>query len=187
MNRREISTGIFALALILPTILLSAVSYANAQELPTRAVLQETQTSTQDPLPGHEMHQAVLALPPRGDGLIWLGDVTWVASKPVEVVVLHGYNSSAVSNQTAAQFGEPLKAPFGDGEVAITLVKPESGTPVPSGSMSFVGNALAFHTLGGEPFSVTYSLAALALPILAPTVAPTEQPEAAEEEGEGEG
>jgi hypothetical protein len=54
-----------------------------------------------------------------------------------------------------------LKAPFADGEVAITLVKPDSGTPVPSGSMSFAGNALAFHTLNGDPFTVTYTVAAM--------------------------
>jgi hypothetical protein len=93
----------------------------------------------QDPLPGHEAHQLVLALPPRDDGLIRLGDAAWVASKPVEVVVLHGYNSSAVSNQTSTQFGEPLKGPFGGGEVAISLIKPDSGTPIPSGSMPFAG------------------------------------------------
>jgi hypothetical protein len=166
MKRIEISTSLLAIALMVPIILLSAPSLASAQEeeeeLPNEVVIQETQTSTQDPLPGHESHQLVMALPPRGDGLIWVGDTSWVASKPVEVVVLHGYNSTAVSNQTATQFGEPLTAPFGGGEVAISLVKPESGTPVPSGSTPFAGNALAFHTLGGEPFSVTYTVAATA-------------------------
>jgi len=179
MKRIEISTSILAVALMVPVILLSAPSLASAQEeeLPNEVVIQETQTSTQDPLPGHEGHQLVMALPPRGDGLIWVGDTTWVASKPVEVVVLHGYNSSAVSNQTATQFGEPLTAPFGGGEVAISLVKPESGTSVPSGSMPFAGNALAFHTLGGEQFSVTYTVAATAEEL-------TEQPDT--EEGDEE-
>jgi hypothetical protein len=161
MNRRELITSILAIGVIVPTILsVSSLASAQEEELPTEVVLQGTQTSAQDPLPGHEGHQLVLALPPRGDGLVWVGDATWVASKPVEVVVLHGYNASAVSNQTSAQFGEPLKAPFGGGEVAITLVKPDSGTPVPSGGMPFAGNALAFHTLSGDPFTVTYTIAA---------------------------
>ena len=171
MNRRELITSIVVLAVMVPTILISTPSLASAQEeeeLPTEVVMQGTQTSMQDPLPGHEGHQLVLALPPRGDGLVWVGDATWVASKPVEVVVLQAYNSSAVSNQTAAQFGEPLKAPFGDGEVAITLVKPDSGTPVPSGSMPFAGNALAFHTLSGDPFTVTYTIPANAEEITEP-------------------
>jgi hypothetical protein len=154
------------MAVMVPAIFLSASSFASAQEeedvLPNDVVLQETKTST----PGmNEGHQIVLALPPRGDGKVWMGDVTWVASKPVEVAILHGYNSSVISNQTLAQFGEPLKQTFGDIEVAMTLVKPESGTSYPSGSIPFVGNALTFHTagaVGGEPFTVTYTLAASA-------------------------
>ncbi|MGH9985601.1 MAG: hypothetical protein ACRD8W_16785, partial [Nitrososphaeraceae archaeon] len=145
------------------TAMVSSISMsAIAQELPNDVTWQKTQTSAQDPLPGHESHQAVIALPPRTDNSVWVGDTTWTASKPVEVVVLHGYNTSAVSNQTGSQFGVPLTAPFGDGEVAITLVKTDSGSPVNSGSMDFAGNALAFHTLGGEPFTVTYTVDATA-------------------------
>ncbi len=153
------------------TAMISSISMgAIAQEeLPNDVTWQKTQTSAQDPLPGHESHQAVIALPPRTDNSVWVGDVTWTASKPVEVVVLHGYNGSAVANQTstaanqtASQFGEPLTAPFGGGEVAITLVKTDSGSPVNSGSMNFAGNALVFHTLGGEPFTVTYTVDATA-------------------------
>ncbi len=152
------------MAIMVPAFFLSTLSFAIAQvaNLPNHVVIQETKTST----PGmNEGHQMVLALPARGDGLVWSGDVTWVASKPVEIAVLHGYNSSAVSNQTSSQFGEPLNQKFGDVEVAMTLLKPESGTSYPSGSIPFVGNALAFHTagaVGGEPFTVTYTLTASA-------------------------
>jgi hypothetical protein len=72
---------------------------------------------------------------------VWVGDVPWTACKPLEGVVLRGYNGSAVSNQTVPQFGQPLTALFGEGEVAIIIVKPRSGTPVNSGSTSFAGNA----------------------------------------------
>jgi hypothetical protein len=149
---------------MIPTMFLSISSFANAQvgELQKDVVIQETKTST----PGmNDGHQIVMALPTSDDGLVWKGDVTWVASKPVEVAVLHGYNSSAISNETSTQFGEPLKQTFGDVEVAMTLVKPDSGTSYPSGSIPFVGNALVFHTagaVGGEPFTVTYTLAASA-------------------------
>jgi hypothetical protein len=71
-----------------------------------------------------------------------------------------------------------LTAPFGDGEVDIQLVKPDSGTPVPSGSMSFEGNVLAFHTLDGEPFSVTYTTVAEAAAL-------TEQPNS-DADGDGD-
>ena len=121
--------------------------------------IQKTGVSSTDPLPGHSAHQLVMALPPRTDGKVWVGTVTWTASKPVEVVVLQGYNSS-VTADTA--HGQPLTAPFGNGAVAISLVKTNSGTPIASGSLPFAGNALAFHTLSGAKFTVTYTVAATA-------------------------
>jgi hypothetical protein len=83
--------AILAMAVIVPSIFLSASSsFVSAQEeveeLPNDVVLQETKTSTQGM---NEGHQIVMALPPRGDGKVWIGDVTWIASKPVEVAVLH--------------------------------------------------------------------------------------------------
>jgi hypothetical protein len=121
--------------------------------------LQKTGISDTDPLPGHSGHQLVMALAPRSDGKVWVGTVTWTASKPVEVVVLHGYNSSVTAD---AAHGQPLTAPFGNGTVAISLIKTPSGTPVASGAMPFAGNALAFHTLSGEKFTVTYTVDATA-------------------------
>jgi len=122
--------------------------------------LQKTGVSDTDPLPGHSAHQLVMALAPRSDGKVWVGTVTWTASKPVEVVVLQNYNSSVTGADAA--HGQPLTAPFGNGAVAITLVKTTSGTPVASGSMPFAGNALAFHTLSGDKFTVTYTVDATA-------------------------
>ncbi|MFL6473313.1 MAG: hypothetical protein ACJ71H_21000, partial [Nitrososphaeraceae archaeon] len=121
--------------------------------------IQKTGVSSSDPLPGHSAHQLVMALPPRDDGKVWVGTVTWTASKPVEVVVLQGYNSSVTAD---AAHGQPLTAPFGKGAVAISLIKTPSGTPIASGSMPFAGNALAFHTLSGNKFTVTYTVAATA-------------------------
>jgi hypothetical protein len=121
--------------------------------------IQKTGVSSPDPLPGHSAHQLVMALAPRSDGKVWVGTVTWTASKPVEVVVLHGYNSSVTAD---AAHGQPLTAPFGNGAVAISLIKTPSGTPVASGAMPFAGNALAFHTLSGDKFTVTYTVDATA-------------------------
>ncbi|HJT47953.1 MAG TPA: hypothetical protein VJ729_07195 [Nitrososphaeraceae archaeon] len=132
---------------------------ANAQQDQSSdtVTIQKTGVSSTDPLPGHSAHQLVMALPPRSDGKVWVGTVTWTASKPVEVVVLHGYNSSITAD---AAHGQPLTAPFGNGQVAISLVKTSSGTPIASGSMLFAGNALAFHTLSGDKFTVTYTVSA---------------------------
>ena len=122
--------------------------------------IQKTGVSSPDPLPGHSAHQLVMALPPRSDGKVWVGTVTWTASKPVEVVVLQNYNSSVTGADAA--HGQPLTAPFGNGAVAISLIKTPSGTPVASGTMPFAGNALAFHTLSGDKFTVTYTVDATA-------------------------
>ena len=141
----------------------SGGSSGEEQQQSDTVTIQKTAESTVDPLPGHSAHQLVMALPPRDDGKVWVGTVTWSASKPVEVVVLHGYNSTLKPD---ASHGSPLTAPIGPGkEVAISLVKTASGTPVASGSMRFVGNAVAFHTLSGDKFTVTYSLDAIAKPL----------------------
>ena len=132
---------------------------ASAANMSGPITIQKTGVSDTDPLPGHSAHQLVMAIPPRSDGKVWVGTVTWTASKPVEVVVLHGYNSNVTAD---AAHGQPLTAPFGKGSVAISLVKTPSGTPVASGSMPFVGNAIAFHTLNGDKFVVTYSADATA-------------------------
>ena len=86
--------------------------------------IQKTAESTVDPAPGHSGHQVVMALPPRDDGKVWVGTVTWTASKPVEVVILQGYNSTVKPD---AAHGSVLTAPLGPGkEVAISLVKTSS-------------------------------------------------------------
>lgn len=135
-----------------------AQNSGNEQSIPF--VVQNTSRSMVDPLPGHQGHQIVIAAPPRSDGKIYSGIATFTASIPVEVVVLHNYTptnstSSSTNNQ---QYGEPLNAPFGNGKVAISLMKQFTDSPISSGSFVFAGNALAFHNLEGKPFTVTYTI-----------------------------
>jgi hypothetical protein len=127
-----------------------------------------------DPLPGHQGHQAAIILPPRTDGKLWVGTVTWTSSKPVELVVLHGY-----TNVTAdSAHGVPLIANPPTGAVAITLITPSqfapASDPIPSGTTPFVGSAVAFHTLSGAKFTVTYSVDATAN---SPTISPSTTPQ----------
>ncbi len=95
-----------------------------------------------------------MALLPRTDGKVWVGVVTWSSSKSVEVLVFQRYNSSVTAN---AAHGQPLTAPVDNGQMAISLIKTSSGTPIASGSYPFSGNGLAFHTLGRDKFTVTYT------------------------------
>jgi hypothetical protein len=115
----------------------------------TNFTAQKTATSTVDALPGHEGHQAVIALPQRTDGKIWDGTVSWSSSKPVEVRLLQDYDTS-------------IKPDAAHGESAIALILQSNGAgTVPSynaGSMDFAASQVAFHTLGGVPFTVTYTI-----------------------------
>ena len=89
-------------------------AFAQQQDQAISFTVQNTSMSAQDPLPGHEAHQAVIAAPPREDGRIYSGVATFTASQPVEVVVLHGYTPSQASDQAR---GEPLTAPFANGKL----------------------------------------------------------------------
>jgi hypothetical protein len=135
---------------------------SNPLQSSSHVTIQNTTTSSQDPLPGHQAHQLAMVLPPRSDGKLWVGTVTWTSSKPVELVVLHGYNNVSAD----AAHGVPLIATPPTGALAITLIGPKqfmpSGDPVPSGTAPFVGSAVAFHTLSGAKFTVTYSVDATA-------------------------
>ena len=141
-NSVTLVASIAAIFVVLTTASSIGVTIVNAQKTsppPDHYIVQKTAESGVDPLPGHQGHHR--------------NYISWTASYPVEMVILHKY-ASASGNAT---FGKPLTAPFGKGEVAISLVKNPSGTPIPSGSLDFVGNAVAFHTLDGHKFTVTYT------------------------------
>jgi hypothetical protein len=138
----------------------------------TTVTFEGTAMSTVDSLPGHQGHQAVIVLPSRADGKIWVGTISWTASKPVELRLLYDYDSGL---KTDAIHGKPITAPQAYtteaphvpvGEVAISLIKQSNGpAAVPSfnsGSMSFVAKAVAFHTINGTRFTVTYAVDAAA-------------------------
>ena len=164
-------------SLLLATWIFPVITSVNAQQISTNATtaapatptpmgttftVQKTATSVQDSLPGHETHQAAVVLPKRDDGKIWVGTITWSASKPVEFRILQDYNSSIAVDEA---HGKPVTAPFGGGEAAISLILPQQAATIPSfnaGSMNFAGSQAAFHTLGGGKFTVTYTIDAMA-------------------------
>ncbi len=136
-------------------------SSANAQNDPVTSASdihfqQGTIASVSDPLPGHSMHQLAMILPPRTYGQVYSGVLTFVATKKVEVVALH-----EMTNKTdiPSKYGKPHNAlvpPDDKTRVAISLIIPDYGTThAMSFSIPFAGNALALHTLSGEPFATT--------------------------------
>jgi hypothetical protein len=112
-------------------------------------------------------HQIVFALPLRNDSKVWTGTVTFTASKPIEIEILHFYKPQSTID---VGHGEPYHATlpnkmtvaistmtmFTDTPVKVT------DTPISTGSLQFTGSALVFHKTSGEPFTVTYTVDAVA-------------------------
>jgi hypothetical protein len=127
---------------------------------------QGTVSSFKDPLKGHESHQVAVILPPREDQAVYSGVISFIASKPVEVVTLHDYT---LGNTTIPdKFGVVMKAPTPwrqGGEVATAMMALDypKNTPTFSANVPFVGNALGLHTTNGDQFVATYTVVAQVL------------------------
>ena len=116
-------------------------------------------------------HQMVVALPLRDDGKIWTGTVTFTASKPIEIEVEHKYNPKVIPD---ARHGAPYNGIWIDNTTRIALSTMTTfsntpviitNTPISTGSLVFAGSALVFHKTDGIPFTVTYTIDAVAKPL----------------------
>jgi hypothetical protein len=126
-------------------------------------------TSTPDPLPGHEAHQSITILRLKEGNPTYQGTLTFTASKPVEVQILHRNMTQSTGNAAAVptippEFGTMsiLPLPGGNGQVVSSLVLPqypEEATSF-SASLPFAGNGLALHDLEGDEFVATYTVVA---------------------------
>jgi hypothetical protein len=113
-------------------------------------------------------HQIVIALPLRDDRKVWSGKVTFTASKPIEIEVIHKYNPKIAPD---AIHGTPYNGKWVDNttSIALSTMTQFSNTPVTvtnspisTGSLVFAGSALLFHKTDGIPFTVTYTIDAVA-------------------------
>jgi hypothetical protein len=163
--------AMMAAALLIPHLQQqNAEAQQQSSEWPLVVRVQKTIMSTAAPVKAPDQplpHQTVFALPIRDDGKVWSGKVTFVASKPIEIEVIHRHNPS-----------EPIDAQHGSTPVAvingttITYSHMESNVvetdyvsgdvPISSGTLDFIGDSLVFHKRSGEPFTVTYTLEAYA-------------------------
>ena len=145
---------------------------ASATTQDTQQIIQQgIVTSTPDPLPGHEAHQSITILRLKEGNPTYEGTLSFTASKPVEVQILHRNMTASSGNAPAAgvpiispEFGTMsiLPLPGGNGQVVSSLVLPqypEDATSF-SASLPFAGNGLALHNIDGEQFVATYTLVA---------------------------
>jgi len=124
-----LSTGLLLLSM---TIIYNNYYEATAQELPDVVTIQNTSMSF--PAPNSVVnksmpHQIVVALPLRHDGKIWIGTVTFTASKPIEVEVEHKYNPKVIPD---ARHGAPYNGKWIDNttRIALSPMTIFSNTPV---------------------------------------------------------
>jgi|SRR5919112_1735639 hypothetical protein len=125
-------------------------------------VRQGTVASFSSQIAGPEGNIAFI-LPPRSDGGVYSGILTYTASKPVGVAVLHNYdpqNSTAIPEEYGTEFTSPI--PGGAGNIAISLFQPPYENAVNAASVPFTGNALALHTTEEGPFTATFTVNAFA-------------------------
>lgn len=106
----------------------------------------QTITSSQDPGQGHENHQLALILSPN-KGTLYTGSLTYAASEPVQLVVLHEIAKTQA-------IGQPTWTVDGETVYGLSLISPNTS----AGSFDFTGAALALHTASTEPFSATVSV-----------------------------
>jgi hypothetical protein len=139
-----------------------------AQEEPAigdKIIQQGTVTSDVDPLKGHEGHQAAVILPPRNDSALYVGTLTFTASKPVQVAVINKYDiDNALSSQAAERFGNLMtaQAPWNTSTTVTPLMMNMDylDSPTLSKMIPIVGNLVALHTMDGEPFIANYAVVA---------------------------
>ncbi len=103
-----------------------------------------------DPGLGHEGHSLAMILPPR-DIQYQGGTVAYSASENIQLVALHGPLGPGDDQ------GQDTWSPDGDTKYALTLVDlGKDGV-----WDTFSGNALAFHTMNPDGFTVTYAVGGL--------------------------
>jgi hypothetical protein len=132
-------------------------------------IVQNTSMSVPAPVrhPGQPPHEVVFALPLRDDGKIWSGRVSFTASKPIEAEILHMYKPQQPIDEKHGELYHAILP--GNRSIAISHLRDIidvpieiNGTGISSGSFEFEGSALVFHKTSGEPFTVTYTVDAVA-------------------------
>ena len=124
-------------------------------------VLQGTVSSFGDP--ADPTFNSVDILPPRMDGVIYDGTITFSASKRVLIGIYQNYGVTN-SSQIDPSFGEPFNFPIDEenNKIAISVIEPDYGSfAAPSTTLRFVGSGLTSVTLDGEPYVITYTLSAI--------------------------
>jgi hypothetical protein len=176
------STRIMTIILLAIGIAFSIASAVSELGLKTQAIAQqqqneeiirtqETAMSRAAPVAhtGNLPHAVVFALPIRDDGKIYTGQVTFTASKPIEVEIIHTYGPDQLPDEahgqppTAVINGTTITYSHLTGIIDNNIITGD--VPTSSGTFEFTGSGLVFHKRSSEPFTVTYTIDAAVLPL----------------------
>jgi type II secretory pathway pseudopilin PulG len=173
-KRPTMIIALLAVALAATVIAAIASNSATAQQQNNQLIyrIQETKMSSAAPVAhtGNLPHAVVFALPLRDDGKIYTGRVTFTASKPIEVEVLHVYDPAL---EPDAEHGAPPTAVLNGTTITYshmesTIVESNyvlGDVPTASCTFEFAGSGLVFHKRSSEPFTVTYTIDAAVRPL----------------------
>ncbi|MDE1769345.1 MAG: hypothetical protein KGI28_02160 [Thaumarchaeota archaeon] len=144
MNRLLLLVIIVAGGMIISIPLLSD-QLANAGST-KKIQFTQTITSTQDPGLDHSNEQMAIVLPPNS-GSIYHGSITYSASQPVQIVILHQIDKGDSK-------GQPIWTVDGNTFYALTTIDSNSN----SGSLDFTGSAIGLHSTNSSQFTATVSV-----------------------------
>jgi hypothetical protein len=160
-NRNPIViSGVLSIA-ILTVLSSSQLSMGLPLILDDHITIRKTATSVPGvPSPGHEDHQIVMALPPIDKGKLWVGEVSWISSEPIEVGFLIGHNKSAEDLEHSHP--ETLQVNKSS-DIVFASTNLTGSTPQQTfGNMDFVVDQLVFHSIHNTKFTVTFAIDAVA-------------------------
>lgn len=144
MNKLLLITIVIITSLIISIPLLN-VQLANAGST-KKIQFTQTITSTQDPGLNHSNEQMAIVLPPNS-GSIYHGSITYSASQPVQIVILHQIDKGDSK-------GQPIWTVDGNTFYAQTTIDSNSN----GGSLDFTGSAIGLHSINSSQFTATVSV-----------------------------
>ena len=145
MNKYFLLIAIFAVSAVVLSIPLLSNQYVNAGTI-KKIQFTQTLTSSQDLGQGHDSEQMAIILSPN-NGTLYSGSLTYTASEPVQIIILHQIDKSDAK-------GQPTWTVDGNTIFAETIVDPGTN----AGSYDFTGAAVGLHSTNSAAFTATVSV-----------------------------
>jgi hypothetical protein len=145
MNRLLVAVIIAAVVGVIFSIPLLSNNLATAGTV-KKIQFTQTLTSSQDPGLGHSDEQLAMILLPN-NGTLYTGTLTYTASAPVQVVILHQIDKSDSK-------GQPVWTVDNNTIYAETIINSDSN----GGTLDFTGSAIGLHYTNSSQFTATISV-----------------------------